>query len=212
MRLHDYWRSSAAYRVRIALNYKGLGYTSVPHDLRRGQQRDAAYLARNPQGFVPMLELGDAALIQSWAILEWLEAAHPSPALLPPAPLDAAIVRGMAGLIACDIHPLNNLRVLNALRSDFDASEAQVSAWTARWICDGFAALELMIDRHGKRFAFGDQPSFADCHLVPQVYSAERFGLDLTPFPRLVQAVSAARALPAFALAHPDRQPDADSA
>jgi maleylpyruvate isomerase len=148
-------------------------------------------------------------LVQSLAILEWLEAAHPQPALLPAAPLDAALVRGMAGLIASDIHPLNNLRVLTALRAEFGATEAQISAWIARWIGEGFSALEPLIARHGGLFAFGDHPTIADCCLVPQVYSAERFGVDLTPYPRLMAAVSTARALPAFADAHPDRQSDA---
>lgn len=210
MRLHGYWRSSAAYRVRIALNHKKIAYASAPHDLRLGQQRDAAYLQHNPQGLVPTLELDDTALTQSSAILEWLEVAYPAPALLPAAPVEAAIVRGMAGLIGCDIHPLNNLRVLQALKADFTADDGQISAWIARWIGDGFAALETLIARHGKGFAFGDRPTFADCYLVPQVYSAERFGVALTPFPHLLAAAEAARQLPAFADAHPDRQPDAD--
>jgi maleylpyruvate isomerase len=208
--LHDYWRSTASYRVRIAANLKGIAYQQQPCDLRQGVQRSADYLAVNPQGLVPAIESEGRILTQSLAILEWLEERHPMPALLPAEPEARALVRAMAGLIACDIHPINNLRVLQALRRDLGASEDQVSAWIARWIGDGFTALEQMIARHGGRFAFGDAPSFADCCLVPQVYSAERFKVDLAPYPRLMAATEAARALPEVAAAHPSRQPDAD--
>lgn len=210
--LHGYWRSSAAYRVRIALNLKGVPYAQVPHDLRIGEQRAPDYLALAPHGLVPALQSGDTVLIESPAILEWIEARWPTPALLPTVAEDAAIVRAMAALIACDIHPLNNLRVLKALRSDFGASEDQVTAWIHRWISEGFAALESLIARHGGGFAFGDAPTIADCHLVPQLYSARRFGVDLSPYPRIVAAGEAAEELPAIAAAHPDAQPDADPA
>lgn len=209
--LHGYWRSSAAYRVRIALGLKGLAYRQVAHDLRTGEQRDPDYLALAPHGLVPALEHAGEVLIESPAILEWLEAQWPTPALLPAAPQAAAKVRAMAALIACEIHPLNNLRVLNALRSEFDASQPQIQAWIARWIGEGFAAIEALIAWHGGRFAFGDSPTLADCYLVPQVYNAERFGVDLAPFPRLVAAAHRARDLPAIAAAHPDQQPDAAS-
>ncbi|MDI1294664.1 MAG: glutathione S-transferase N-terminal domain-containing protein, partial [bacterium] len=147
--LHGYWRSSAAYRVRIALHVKGIAYTQVTHDLRTGTQRDPAYLAGAPHGLVPMIEHDGERLIESPAILEWIEARWPTPPLLPKAPDAAAQVRAMAALIACDMHPLGNLRVLQALRQDFGASEAQVQAWIARWVGDGLAALEVLVGRHG---------------------------------------------------------------
>lgn len=208
--LHGYWRSTAAYRVRIALALKGVVFEQAAHDLRLGAQRAAEYLALAPQGLVPVLETPDGALTQSLPILEWLEDRFAAPALLPMQPGPRAIVRAMAATVACDIHPLNNLRVLNALRADFSASEDQVQAWIARWICEGFTALEVLIGRHGGAFAFGDSPSFADCCLVPQVYSARRFKVDLSAFPAIVDVDQRAGVLEAFAAAHPDRQPDAD--
>ena len=208
--LHGYWRSGTSYRARIALNLKGLDYEIRPVDLRAGGQGDAAYLALDPQGLVPALETPGGVLIQSPAILEWLDETHPEPPLLPPDARGRAEVRAMAALIGCDIHPLNNLRVLRALKRDLGASDAQLAAWEARWIGDGFAALERLIARHGQGFAWGNRPSIADCYLVPQVYSAERFGVGLEPYP-LIRAVDArCRPLPAFAAAHPDRQPDAE--
>lgn len=213
MILHEYWRSGTSYRTRIALALKGVAYEQVSHDLRTGEQRSAAYLALNPQGLVPALETdaneGGSVLTQSPAILEWLEERYPDPPLLPAALDDRAIVRAMAATVACDIHPLNNLRVLNAIR-ELGADADAVSRWTARWIGDGFAALEIAIVRHGAGFAFGERPTLADCHLVPQAYSAERFGVDLSPYPRLLEVVTTARAHPAFVAAHPDNQPDAD--
>lgn len=208
--LHGYWRSTASYRVRIALNLKGVAHDQRTHDLRQGAHQDEAYRALNAQGLVPALEIDGAVLTQSLAVLEWLEDVHPAPPLLPSTPDARAVVRAMAGVIACDIHPLNNLRVLNALRGDLAATEAQVQAWIARWITEGFAALERLVERHGGAFAFDDTPTLADCCLVPQIYSAERFAVDLMSFPRLVAVGARARALPAFAAAHPDRQPDAD--
>jgi maleylpyruvate isomerase len=207
--LHNYWRSGTSYRVRIALAYKGLPFRQATLDLRKGEQRRDAYLALNPQGLVPCLEADGLVLTQSPAILEWLEEAFPAPPLLPRDAADRAIVRAMAAVVACDIHPVNNLRILNALRSEFRVTEDQVGAWIRRWIVDGFTALEELIARHGAGFAFGDEPTLADCHLVPQVYGAERFNVDLAPFPRLMAAADRARALPAFIAAHPDRQPDA---
>ena len=209
--LHDYWRSTASYRVRIALNLKGLGYGRATHDLRTGAQREPLYLAIAPQGLVPALQTPEGPLTQSLAILEWIEEEWPEPALLPKDAHGRAIVRAMAGLIAADIHPLNNLRVLQALREQFSASPDQVQAWITRWITDGFAALERMLERYGGAFAFGDHPTLADCALVPQVYSAESFGIDLEPFPNIRRAASAALALDAVAAAHPSAQPDADA-
>ena len=211
MRLHGYWRSGTSYRTRIALALKGIAYDQVSHDLRTGEQHSAAYRALNPQGLVPALETDDGAVLtQSPAILEWLEERYPDPPLLPPAATDRAVVRAMAATIACDIHPLNNLRVLKVVRA-LDPNEGAGDRWAARWIGDGFAALEVQIARHGGGFAFGDTPTLADCHLVPQVYSAERFEVDLSPYPRLMAAAERARAHPAIASAHPDRQPDADA-
>lgn len=210
LRLHGYWRSSAAYRVRIALNLKGVAYAQVTHDLRTGAQREAAFKALAPQGLVPAVEHEGLVLTQSPAILEWIEEQWPQPALLPSDAQGRAIVRSMAALIGCDIHPLNNLRVLQALKGDLGADQAAVDHWIARWIRDGFAALETLVARHGRGFAFGDRPGLADCYLVPQLYSAERFGIDLSAFPALVAVGEKARALAPFAAAHPSIQPDAD--
>jgi maleylpyruvate isomerase len=207
--LHDYWRSGAGYRVRIGLNFKGLAYERRSIDLRTGAQGDQAYRALAPQGLVPALVRGEQVLTQSLAILEWLEETYPKPRLLPRDPMERALVRSMALLVAADIHPLGNLRVLNALRQGHAADEPQVQAWIARWIGDGFAALERLIERHGGGFAFGDAPTLADCCLAPQVYAAERFKVDLAPYPRLMAAYAQAAALDAFAAAHPDRQSDA---
>jgi len=210
IRLHGYWRSGTSYRTRIALNLKGLDYEQVTHDLRRGEQRQPDYLALAPQGLVPALEVDGLALTQSPAILEWLDERWPTPPLLP-ADRDArAIVRAMAALIGCDIHPLNNLRILKVLKKDFGALQEQLDGWAGRWIGDGFAALELMVDRHGATFAFGDSPTLVECYLIPQLYSAERFNVDLSPYPRLTAIGEQAGALEAFVRAHPDRQPDAD--
>jgi maleylpyruvate isomerase len=195
--LHGYWRSSAAYRVRIALNLKGIGYDQVSHDLRAGEQRDADYLAIAPHGLVPALEVGSRTL--KWA----------DPPLLPGDADEVVVVRSMAALVGCDIHPLNNLRVLNRLQSQFGASKDQVKLWVRHWIAEGFAPLEQLVARHGAGFAFGRAPTLADCYLVPQLYNAQRFGVDLSPYPRLVAAGEAALALPAVQAAHPDRQPDA---
>jgi maleylpyruvate isomerase len=209
VKLHGYWRSSAAYRVRIALALKGVAYEQVTHDLRTGKQGADAYRALNTQGLVPALETGDGVIVQSPAILEWIEERFPQPALLPASADDRAAVRAMMAIVACDIHPLNNLRVQTVLRRDMAADDAAVAAWIARWIGEGFAALDVLIARHGRGFAFGDAPGLADCVLLPQVYSAERFAVDLTPYPALMAAADRARALDAFAAAHPDRQPDA---
>ncbi len=210
MILHGYWRSGASYRVRIALALKGIGYDLAAHDLRTGEQKAADYLALNPQGMVPALQTGDRVLIQSPAILEWLEETHPSPPLLPSGADDRAAVRAMCALIGCDIHPLNNLRVLKALRADFAADQAAVNAWAAAWIAPGFDALQALVDRHGTDWCFGDAPTLADCYLIPQLYSARRFDMDLSPWPHLLAVEARAQAHPAFEAAHPDRQPDAD--
>lgn len=202
--LYDYWRSGAAWRVRIALNWKGLAFTPVPVNLLDGEQSASAYGAVNPQHLVPTLAAGDLRLTQSLAILEWLEERHPSPPLLPADPDGRAIVRSMAQLICADIHPLQNLRVQKELRARFGAQEPDLAAWIGVWIGQGFTALETLVARHGQAFAYGDAPSFADACIAPQVYSARRFSVDLTPYPRLMAAAAAAAALPAFQASHPD--------
>jgi maleylpyruvate isomerase len=208
--LHGYWRSTASYRVRIALGLKGLDYTQVSHDLRTGAQLEPDFLALSAQGLVPALETGGTVLTQSLAIIEWLDEQWPAPPLLPADPTGRATVRAMAQVVACDIHPLNNLRVLTALRQELGADEAAVSRWIARWMQDGFAALETLVARHGGRFAYGDAPGLADCCLVPQLYAAERFEVDTSDFPRLLAAGERARQLDAFGRAAPSVQPDAD--
>lgn len=209
MILHGYWRSGTSYRTRIALNLKGLAHEQAGVDLRAGDQKSAAFLALNPQGLVPALETDGAVLTQSPAILEWLEETHPEPPLLPRGAAARAQVRAMAALVACDIHPLNNLRVLNALKRDFGADQAALDAWAGRWITAGFEALEALIARHGEGWCFGDAPTLADCCLIPQVYSARRFNTPLDAFARILDIEARAAGHPAFQAAHPDRQPDA---
>lgn len=208
--LYSYWRSSAAYRVRIGLALKGLAYDYRAVDLRAGDQRARGYADRVPQGLVPALEVGGRTIAQSLAILEWLEERHPDPPLLPADPEGRAVVRAMAQAIACDIHPLNNLRVLQALRAEFKADSSQVERWASRWISEGFVALEHLVGEYGGAFAFGDSPGLADCLLIPQVYSARRFNLALDAYPAILAVDERARSLPSFQAAHPDRQPDAD--
>ena len=210
MILHGYWRSGTAYRTRIALNLKGLKYDQAGVDLRQGDQKSNAYLTLNPQGLVPALEVDGLVLTQSPAILEWLEETTPEPPLLPADAVGRARVRAMAALVGCDIHPLNNLRVLKALRDSFDAAPAQTDAWAARWITAGFGALETLVADHGDGWTYGSTPSLADCYLIPQIYSARRFHVALDAWPRLLAIEAAANAHPAFIAAHPDRQPDAD--
>lgn len=209
MILHSYWRSGAAYRTRIALNLKGLDYEQRDVNLRTRAHNTVDYLAINPQGMVPALEVDGAILTQSIAILEWLEETWPKPALLPSAPLDRARVRAMAALIGSDIHPLNNLRVLGAVRG-LSADQAGVDAWAGGWIAAGFDALEQMVANDGDGWSFGAAPTLADCYLIPQLYSARRFNMDLTPWPRLLAVEQAAETHPHFIAAHPDKQPDAD--
>lgn len=206
--LHGYWRATAPYRVRIGLALKGVAYDNVPVDLLAGEQRGEAYRAVNPQGLTPALDIGGRVLTQSLAILEWLDETYPDPALLPAAPIDRATVRAMCGIVACDIHPLNNTRVGRAL-NQLGVEQPKILEWIQGWIRDGFDALEPMVARHGGGFAFGDTPTMADCLLVPQVYSARRYQVDLAAYPAIVAADARATALPAFQAAHPDRQPDA---
>ena len=210
MKLHGYFRSSAAYRVRIALNLKGLTAQHLPHHLRKGEQCAPAYLAINPQGLVPTLEGDDGtALTQSLAIIEWLDETHPNPPLLPKDPLRRAKVRAFAQAIACDIHPVQNTKVLARLR-ELNLPEEQVTAWAAWANREGLAACEKLIAGEAGPFCFGATPTIADLCLVPQLANARRFGVDVTAFPRLLKAETAAKNLRAFADAAPERQPDAE--
>ncbi len=210
--LHSYWRATAPYRVRIGLQIKGLDYGYVGVNLLKGEQHADDYVTkRNRQHLTPALETDGHVLTQSLAILEWLEEVHPEPALLPKDVFDRAAVRAMAAIVACDIHPLNNMRIQKAL-TDLGVDAPGRETWSQRWIVDGFSALEPMVAKHGKGFAFGDKPTLADCCLVPQVYSAGRYNVDLSPFPAIVAAAERAGQHPAFAAAHPDVQPDATHA
>ena len=209
MKLHGYFRSSAAYRVRIALNLKGLTAEHLPHHLRKGEQTAPAYLALNPQGLVPTLEKAGAVLTQSLAIIEWLDETHPSPPLLPKDPLRRAKVRAFALAIACDIHPVQNLKVLARLR-ELGLPEEQVTEWAAWVNREGLSACEALVKGERGPFCFGDKPTMADLCLVPQLANARRFGVDVAAFPRLLEAEAAAREMKAFADAAPDRQSDAE--
>jgi maleylacetoacetate isomerase/maleylpyruvate isomerase len=208
--LYSAWRASAPYRVRIGLALKGVDYDYSALNLIRGDQREAAYRAVNPQGLTPALALEDGVVLaQSLAILEWLEETIPEPAILPKAPLDRAIVRRMALIVACDIHPLNNTRVGRRLTADMGHSEAEVADWIRHWIGEGFDALEPLVAAHSRGFAFGGTATLADCCLVPQVYNARRFDFDLSPYPAIVAVDQQAAQHPAFQAAHPNKQPDA---
>jgi maleylpyruvate isomerase len=209
MKLHGYFRSSASYRVRIALNLKGLTADHLPHHLRKGEQRDPAYLAINPQGLVPTLDDGGTIFTQSLAIIEWLDEIHPEPPLLPQDPLRRAKVRAFAMALACDTHPVQNLKVLARLRQ-LGLPEEQVTDWAAWANREGLAACETLIANEAGPFCFGAAPTIADLCLVPQLANARRFGVELEAFPRLLQAETAAKAVKAFADAAPDRQPDAE--
>lgn len=211
--LHGYFRSSAAYRVRIALNLKGLAYAQAPVHLRRGEQRGDAFLALNPQGMVPALVDGDLVLTQSPAILEYLDDAYPdTPRLLPEGAADRARVRALAAVVACDIHPIDNLRVLQYLAKTLAQPPEAVAAWFNHWIAEGFAALERMLagDPRTGRFCHGDAPGLADVCLVPQVFNSARHALDLTPYPTIRRIAEACDGVEAFRAAHPSRQPDAE--
>ena len=203
---YEYWRSSAAYRVRIALNIKGIAYESRPIDLREGTQRSEDFIKLNPQGFVPMLEIDGHRLTQSLAIVTYLDMKYPTPPLIPAMAADRAQVTAMALAIACDIHPLNNLRVLQYLKKELGHSQEEVDTWYRHWISQGLPALESMARPHAGAFLYGDAPTGADVCLVPQLYNARRFDVPLDDYPTLLRAEENANKLEAFAKAHPDRQ------
>jgi len=214
LELYTYWRSSAAYRVRIGLNLKGLAHALTPVHLVRdgGQQHAASYAALNPQHLLPTLRHGERTLTQSLAILEYLEEAFPgTPSLLPADPAGRARVRTLAQVVACEVHPLNNLRVMQYLEREWQVEGPQRDEWMRHWMREGFAALEtLLVDSAATgRYCHGDTPGLADCCLVPQLYNAHRFGLDLAPYPTLQRIEQACLALDAFDRARPENQPDA---
>ena len=204
--LYDYYRSSAAYRVRIALNLKGVEYESRTVNLLNSEQRADDYRALNPQGLVPMLEIDGHRLTQSLAIIIYLDQCFPDPPLVPRDPADGAHVRAMALTVACDIHPLNNLRVLKYLTNELGLPQEERDSWYIHWIREGLPALETLAKAGAGKFLFGDEPSVADICLVPQLYNARRFNVPLGYYPTLLRAEENANALEAFAAAHPDRQ------
>ena len=211
MKLYSFFRSGTSHRLRIALNLKGIATDYVAVDLRVDEQQGEAFKSVNPQQMVPALDTGKQVLIQSPAIIEWLEEKHPTPALLPAAADDRVHVRALAAMVGCDIHPLNNRRVLQTLRKQFGANEDAINAWCASWISAGFDAYEALIaaDSRRGRFSFGDTPGLADVYLVPQVESARRFNVDLTQWPHIMAVEKACMALEAFQKAAPGQQPDA---
>jgi maleylacetoacetate isomerase len=212
MKLYGFSRSSAAFRVRIALNLKGLAYEDGFVHLRRGEQRRAEYLAVNPQGLVPALETDGQTLIQSMAIIEYLDETHPAPPLLPRDSAGRARVRALAEIVACDVHPINNLRVLRYLHGPLGHDQAAIETWYNYWIAAGFEAVERLLaaDNHTGEFCHGNAPGFADIALVPQAVNSERYRLDLSPYPTIARIYANCMRLEAFSAAHPDNQPDRD--
>ncbi|MEM9495482.1 MAG: maleylacetoacetate isomerase [Pseudomonadota bacterium] len=210
MKLFGYWRSSATYRVRIALNIKDIPYEYEAIDLLDGAQREAAHLARNPMALVPALETDDRAnIVQSLAIIEYLEETHPSPSLLPKSPVARAAARAIAQTLASEAQPLMNLRIQQYLKNEGGFDKGKLNAWLAKWPGGAMAAMEEMVGAYGGDFCVGDTPTIADCCLVPQFYAANRFGIDVSSLPRLQAIVDRCSTLPAFEKAHPDNQPDA---
>jgi maleylpyruvate isomerase len=207
--LYSFFRSSASWRVRICLALKGVSYTLAPVNLRDAAREEREYRALNPQGFVPTLLTEEGPLTQSLAIIDYLESLHPEPALLPLAPIDRARVQAMAALIACDIHPLNNLRVLQYLRKPLSLDEQKITAWYQHWVEEGLQALEQMVTAYGGEYCFGRRITLADVCLVPQVYNARRFAVDLAPYPMLQAIDSRLQSLSAFSDSAPEKQIDA---
>ncbi|WP_201595652.1 maleylacetoacetate isomerase [Psychrobacter vallis] len=214
MKLYGYFRSSTAYRTRIAMNLKGLEYDYVAVNLAQDEQMEEAFKSINPQGLVPVLQVDDLLLYQSPAILEWLEEVYPENSLLPKDAIGRMHVRAISAMIGCDMHPINNRRILQYLRNELSVDEADVMAWCNRWISEGFIALEkrLAADNNRGKFCYGNHPTFADCYLIPQVSSARRFKVDLSPYPNIVEIDTHCRTLKAFTDADPMMQPDAPKA
>jgi maleylacetoacetate isomerase len=211
VKLYTYFRSSAAFRVRIALNLKGLAYDPVFVHLAKGEHRKAEYTGIDPQGLLPTLVDDGQALSQSLAIIEYLEEKHPAPPLLPKDALGRARVRSLSLLVACEIHPLNNLRTLQYLKRELGQNEEQVNAWYRHWIADGLAKLEADLARPGTgKFSHGDAPTMADCCLVPQIFNAKRYNCDPAPYPVAMRVFDACMKLEAFERAQPSKQPDAE--
>jgi maleylpyruvate isomerase len=211
VKLHTYFRSSASFRVRIALNLKGIAYEPSFVHLPKGEHRAAAYSRINPQALTPALELDDGAqLAQSLAIIEYLDEVHPAPPLLPRDPKGRARVRSLSLLIACEIHPLNNLRTLQYLKRSLGQSEDQVNAWYRHWVADGLAKFEADVGRGSGKYCHGDVPTMADCCLAPQIFNAQRYQCDLAPYPVTMRIFDACMKLDAFDRAQPSRQPDAE--
>lgn len=215
MKFHGYFRSSSSYRCRIAFNLKGVDYDFVPVHLVKdgGQQKTESYKAMNPQGLVPTLETDDGILTQSPAILEWLDETYPEPRLLPSNPFERARVRAFAQVIACEVHPLQNLRVLQYLKTSYGQDQEGVNAWCQRWIGDGLNACEALLEKHnaGADFCFGETPGMGDVYLMPQVFSAARFGVEMSDFHNINRIADNCSKVEAFNLAHPAKQPDAES-
>jgi len=210
MRLYSFFRSSAAFRVRIALNLKGVAYETVTVNLPNAEHRQSEFLAMNPQATIPTLDDDGTILWQSLAIIEYLDARFPNPRLIPEEPVARARVQALAQLIACEVHPLNNLRVLRYLRNELTLDEPAVSQWYSHWVAEAFGPLETLVGRFGGgRYCFGDALSLADVCLVPQMYNARRFACDLAPYPKLVGIAAGLESEPAFASAAPGLQPDA---
>lgn len=214
MKLYGYYRSSASYRIRIVLNVKGIAWESHPVMLADGDQHSEEFRSINPAGFVPVLDTGSALLAQSPAIAEYLEEAYPAPSLLSEDALTRARIREMQGIVACDIHPLQNLRILKFLRSEYGQDDAGIAAWSRRWISAGFTTYETLASRRSGdgRYSVGTEFTLADAWLLPQYYNANRFGVDCEAFPTINSIVEHCLGIPAVAAAHPSRQAEAPSA